>query len=198
MHKENNSTINIFSEFIKKYRPDDNLIKPTEEELKRFSNTLPPELLDFWKEYGFGNYGNGIVKVINPADYMENLYDSIGVEDFSKLPILITGFGDIFYYRKLQENVEDVCFLDIHYRDVCLCSYTLIDFFKSYIVDDEVYKELLRKDLFEQAYNIHGTLKSSEIFYFQPALALGGAESIEYIGKGNEKIHQLFLFTLTQ
>lgn len=63
-----------FSEFVKIFEPDDNLIKPTEEELKEFSKVLPLELLNFWKEYGFGNYGNGIIKVINPLDYIDDMY----------------------------------------------------------------------------------------------------------------------------
>ena len=91
----------IFSKFIRVFEPSDELVKPREDELKQFEDILPSELLHFWKEYGFGNYGNGIIKVINPLDYMENLYEWLGKEDFSKLPILVTGFGDVFYYRKL-------------------------------------------------------------------------------------------------
>lgn len=56
---------NIFLEFIRLLKPSDELIKPTEEELKQFEDILPSELLKFWKEYGFGNYGNGIIKVVN-------------------------------------------------------------------------------------------------------------------------------------
>ncbi|MBQ3420777.1 MAG: hypothetical protein IJH34_03750 [Romboutsia sp.] len=79
-----------FTDFVKLFKPGDNLIKPTEEELKAFSKVLPLELLNFWKEYGFGNYGNGIIKVVNPLDCMENFYNWIGTEDFSKIPILLT------------------------------------------------------------------------------------------------------------
>ena len=110
-----------FSKFIEKFEPADDLIKPIEEELNNFMDILPSELLDFWKEYGFGNYGDGIIKVINPLDYMGNLYEWLGKEDFSKLPILVTGFGDIFYYRKLSETDEDICFLNIHYRNIIVC-----------------------------------------------------------------------------
>ncbi|WP_286674652.1 GAD-like domain-containing protein, partial [Clostridium sp. ZBS3] len=67
--------------------------------------SLPTELLNFWKEYGFGNYGDGIIKVINPLEYMENFYEWLGKEDFSKIPIILTAFGDAFYYRKLQDDV---------------------------------------------------------------------------------------------
>ena len=181
---------------MKIFEPDENLIKPTEEELKEFSKVLPLELLNFWKEYGFGNYGNGIIKVINPLDYMENFYDWLGTQDFSKIPFLLTGFGDVFYYRKLQEDVEDVCLLDIHYRNSIVCSYSLQDFFESYIVNEEIYNEILRKELFEQAYAAKGKLQETQIYFFVPALVLGGKESVELIDKGDANMHQNLLLQL--
>lgn len=195
---KNCASNNIFLEFIRLLKPSDELIKPTEEELKQFENILPSELLNFWKEYGFGNYGNGIIKVVNPLDYMESLYEWLGKEDFSKLPILVTGFGDIFYYRKLSEVDEDICLLNIHYGKIEVCSYSLGDFLKSYIVSVDNYSEILKKELFDQAYATKGNLKSNEIYYFVPALILGGKESIEFIDKGDANVHQSLLFQLGQ
>lgn len=185
-----------FSNFTKLFRPSNNLVKPIEEELKQFENVLPSELLNFWQEYGFGNYGGGIIKVINPLDYMESFYKWLGKEDFSKIPILLTSFGDIFYYRKLQEDVEDICFLSIHYRNSTVCSYSLQDFFKSYIVDEEICNEVLRKKLFQQAYIGKGNLEPDQIYFFVPALVLGGKESLELIESGDANIHQTLLLQL--
>ncbi|WP_243427514.1 hypothetical protein [Clostridium botulinum] len=42
----------IFSHFINTFKPSNNLLKPTEEELKQFKNSLPTELLEriwIWK-----------------------------------------------------------------------------------------------------------------------------------------------------
>lgn len=61
---KNSVSNNIFLQFTRVFEPSDDLVKPTEEELKQFENILPSELLHFWREYGFGNYDNGIVKVI--------------------------------------------------------------------------------------------------------------------------------------
>ncbi|WP_315115710.1 T6SS immunity protein Tdi1 domain-containing protein [uncultured Clostridium sp.] len=189
-------TNNTFSQFTSVFEPSDDLVKPTEEELKQFEDILPSELLHFWKEYGFGNYGNGIIKVINPLDYMESLYEWLGKEDFSKLPILVTGFGDIFYYRKLSEVDEDICLLNIHYRNIIVCSYSLDDFLKSYIVDEVNYSKILRKELFDQVYAVKGNLKANDIYFFVPSLILGGKEPVELIDKGNANVHQSLLFQL--
>lgn len=127
---------------------------------------------------------------------MESLYEWLGKEDFSKLPILVTGFGDIFYYRKLSEVDEDICLLNIHYRNIIVCSYSLDDFLKSYIVDEVNYSKILRKELFDQVYAVKGNLKPNDIYFFVPSLILGGKESVELIDKGNANVHQSLLFQL--
>ncbi|NFO14079.1 DUF1851 domain-containing protein [Clostridium botulinum] len=185
-----------FSHFINTFKPSNNLLKPTEEELKQFKNSLPTELLNFWKEYGFGNYGDGIIKVINPLEYMENFYEWLGKEDFSKIPIILTAFGDVFYYRKLQDDVEDICLLSIHYRNSIVCSYSLQEFLKSYIVNEQIYNEVLRRKLFQQAYAVKGSLELNQIYFFTPALILGGKELIESIDRGDANIHQSILLQL--
>lgn len=53
-----------FDLFLSKYPPDRDLRKPTSEMLERFQGKVPAELLDFWQEYGFGNYGGGLLKKI--------------------------------------------------------------------------------------------------------------------------------------
>ena len=42
-----------------------------------------------------------------------------------------------------------------------------------------------------------GTLKKNEIFYFAPALVIGGAEEIKYVDKGNSQVHLHLLFQLS-
>lgn len=185
-----------FSEFVRVFEPEDKLIKPKEEEIEEFAKVLPIEVLEFWRKYGFGNYGNGIVKVVNPLDYMENFYDWIGEQDFSKIPLLITGFGDVFYYRKLQGDAEDVCLLDIHYRNITVCSYSLKEFFETYIVNEDNYNKNFKKKLFKQAYDAKGKITASQIYYFVPALALGGKESVDFIDKGDSNVHQSLLLQL--
>ena len=56
----------VFDPFVSKYPPDNNLRKPTAETLEQFQGKVPAELLKFWQEYGFGNYGGGLLKIIDP------------------------------------------------------------------------------------------------------------------------------------
>jgi hypothetical protein len=190
------SSAGIFEKFISTYKPSDNLIKPKREMVEWYADKLPKVLIDFWQQYGFGNYGDGLIKVVEPSEYMDSFYTWTGKQDFSKLPILMTAFGDIFYYRKLSETEEDVCLLDIHYRNIEVCEYSLAGFFEKYIIDAGIAEELIRKPLFEQAVNKLGKLQAREIYYFVPALVTGGAEDIKYIDKGAASVHQSVLHSM--
>ena len=185
----------LFNDFLHKYPSTGELRKPTEAILNQFKDRLPGEWLDFWKTYGFGNYGNGLLKVINPNDYMHNLYSWLGGENPTRIPIMITGFGNILYYRKLTDTENDICLLDIHYRRTNTCAYSFEEFM-NFITDEEVIESLLEKELFEQAIEKYGHLEENEIFFFAPALAFGGSESIKDIQKGDGAVHQHLLFEM--
>ena len=187
---------NCMKKFIKKFKPSKNLQKPDEETLSFYKKILPKEIIELWEEYGFGEYGDGLIKIVNPKDYMNSLYMWLGQIDYSKIPIIVTAFGDIFYYRKLENDKNDVSMLNIHYREIIVCSYSYQEFFKKYIIDKKVIKNVLRDSLYKKAIKKLGKLNDKDIFFFVPALILGGKEDIKYIDKGNGIIQQQILFEL--
>lgn len=184
--------------FLELYKPQENLTKPDDEILNFGRQMLPEEIVKLWEEYGFGEYGDGLIKVIDPRDYMNSLYTWLGQKDFNKIPIIMTAFGDIFYYRKLEDNENDISILDIHYRKIDVCTYSYEDFFEGYILDKDIIKSVLRKDLFNEAVKTLGQLKYEEIFFFTPALVLGGAENIKYVKKGKATVHHQVLLQIIQ
>lgn len=188
----------LIDSFVKAYAPGKELTKPDEKLLEFANQMLPPEIVYLWEEYGFGDYGDGIIKVVDPRDYMHSLYSWLGSQDFHKIPIMVSAFGDIFYYRKLEEDENDVSILDIHFREIDVCSNSFEEFFDSYIVDSEIQEVVLRKSLFEQATEKLGSLKHNEAFFFVPALVLGGGEDIKYVNKGDANTHQHLLLELGQ
>lgn len=184
----------VFDLFVNKYPPGNNLRKPTAEMLEQFQGKLPAELLDFWQEYGFGNYGGGLLKIIDPTDYADTLTLWLG-EQKDCLPILMTGFGTLFIYRK-TETADDICLLDIHYRRSGSFSTDFSNFFERILPAENFAEQFLRVDLFQEASAKHGSLAENEIFFFAPALAFGGAESIQYVEKGDAIIHHHLLFEM--
>lgn len=187
--------MNVFDLFASKYPPDRDLRKPTSEMLEQFQGKVPAELLDFWQEYGFGNYGGGLLKIINPADYVDTLTLWLGEQE-GCLPILMTGFGTLFIYRKLSDTTDDMCLLDIHHRRSGSFSTSFSDFFEHIIPDDKFAEQFLQVGLFQEASAKFGGLAENEIFFFAPALAFGGDESIQYVEKGDAIVHQHLLFEM--
>lgn len=185
----------ILKDFLNLYPPSKDLVKANHEIIKAFTNKLPKPIIDLWTNYGFGSYGDGIIKVINPLEYMNTLFAWLGKRDFTKIPIFINAFGDIFYYRQLTETENDISLLNIHTRKISVCGYSYQEFFTKYIKAD-IMNYNLKKDLFNQAKENLGNLDSKEIYFFVPALILGGAENIKYIKKGNAVTHQLLLLEL--
>ena len=186
----------LIDRFVDCYKPSENLIKPDAKILEFGKNMLPKEIIYLWENYGFGDYGNGIIKVVDPRDYMNSLYTWLGEQDFNKIPIMVSAFGDIFYYRKLDNNENDISLLDIHYRKIEVCSFSYQEFFDKYILNDNVKEKVLRKSLYDEALKEIGSLNHNEIFFFVPALVLGGAENIKYVKKGDANVHQQVLFEI--
>ena len=184
-----------FDLFVNKYPPGNDLRKPAAEMLEQFQGKLPTELLDFWQKYGFGNYGGGLLKIIDPTDYVDTLTLWLGEQE-DCFPILMTGFGTLFIYRKRSETADDMCLLDIHYRRSGSFSTSFSDFFERILPAEKFVEQFLRVDLFQEASAKHGGLAENEIFFFAPALAFGGTESIQYIEKGNAVVHQHLLFEM--
>ena len=186
----------LITNFVKAYAPGKELGKPDETLLEFAKQMLPPEIVYLWTEYGFGDYGDGLIKVVDPRDYMDSLYSWLGSQDFHKIPIMVSAFGDIFYYRKLENDENDVSLLDIHYRRIDVCAYSYEEFFEKYISNAEIKEKVLRKSLFDQAVEKLGSLKYNEEFFFVPALVLGGGEDIKYVSKGDAYTHQHLLLEL--
>ena len=155
--------MNVFDLFVNKYPPGNDLRKPTAEMLEQFQGKLPAELLDFWQEYGLGNYGGGLLKIIDPTDYIDTLTLWLGEQE-DCFPILMTGFGTLFIYRKRSETADDMCLLDIHYRRSGSFSTGFSDFFERILPAENFAEQFLRVDLFQEASAKHGGLAENEIF----------------------------------
>ena len=194
-----------FTNFIQTHPPSADLRKADTSLVKNYEKRLPVDILDLWTSYGFGDYSEGLLRLINPDDYNNILYEWLNKKDMSRIPILITAFGEIFYYRDLgitfsdegdEIHHEDFNLLDVHFKNIEVCTWSSISFFEDYLCDENIIESMLRKSLFEQSVEKSGRLAENECFYFVPALALGGTESIECIAKGDMNVQLSILFQL--
>ncbi len=188
-----NNMDTVMHRFLDAYMPGNDLIKPDQRFIDEAKKIIPKEIIDIWTKYGFGEYGNGIIKFVNPEEYMGILYEWIGKEDFTRIPIIVDAFGDIFYYRYLGDNENDISVVDIHYGEIKVCTYSYQDFFDKFMMDDKANDIYLRRKLYEKAIKKCGKLNMNEAYYFKPAIKIAGYEHIDFIEKDTCKASQSFL-----
>lgn len=187
----------MLKKFIEEYRPSENCTKATLETLEAYKNKVPDALLHLWENHGFGKYANGLIEIINPKDFEPILWTWLGQEVENYVPIAITAFGELFYYRKLTETDEDVCCINIQYREIDTIVWDLVDFFEDFLLDKEMKEDWLREKLFNKAMKKKKSLKNNEIFTFAPILSMGGKEKVKYLKIGNAQVYQDVVFEMT-
>lgn len=187
---------NIIETFLKTYNPGNNLIKPEQRFIEEAKKIVPKVIIDLWINYGFGEYGDGIIKIVNPEEYMGVLYDWLGKKDFTRIPLIVDAFGDIFYYRYLGNGINDISVVDVHYGNIQVCTYSYQDFFNKFMIDTKINDVYLRSKLYNEAINKCGRLSTNEAYFFKPAIKVAGYEHIDFIEKGDCKASQEFLFRL--
>lgn len=187
----------MIEKFKEHYKVETGNTIVSEELIKKYQKKVPSLLIDIWKTTGFGKYNKGLIELINPEQYENNLWTWLGREVENYTPFAITGFGELLYYRKLTETDEDVCMIDIQYGKIETLVWSLESFFNEFLTSEEDKKMWLREDLFLKAISEKGDLQNGEIFTFTPILAIGGAEELEYLQKGNAYVYQDLVFQMT-
>ncbi len=50
--------------------------KPSQEIVEKYPGKVPEQIIDLWKQYGFGSMLNGYLRLINPEEYLDILKES--------------------------------------------------------------------------------------------------------------------------
>ena len=175
--------------FSSTFEASSDCIKVSEDLLSVYTPKIPNSLLDIWRNSGFGKYGNGIIELINPKEYESLLWTSIGKKADNYVPFAISAFGELFYYRKLTENDEDICYFDIQFKEIVNLTWSADDFFTDFFADGSMQEEWLRLSRFNTAVKDLGILKTNEIYTFIPYFALGGSEESSTLKIGNAIVY---------
>ncbi|WP_211227930.1 T6SS immunity protein Tdi1 domain-containing protein [Spirochaeta cellobiosiphila] len=182
--------------FVESYKPGDTL-KADVEVINKYKEHLPECMTELWSSYGFGFYGEGIIQIINPDKYIDNLWGWLGQEEnYGRVPVAISSFGIIFYYRQLDSDIHDIAYIDPQTSATDVLSWDIESFFNQKILDEELRSVILDKDLNEKAQEKYGPLAIDEMYSFVPAIRLGGTKSPQNIDKCNAPIHLDILLQL--
>lgn len=166
----------MLKDFIKYIDAEETLIK-------EYENRLPDEVINIWREYGFGSFYNQYIKVINPNDYLELLQKSYFQGDVS-IPIFVTALGDLITWEKNQ-------FIGIvmyRYGDNEVIS-DGFDYFFEDLYDGELDKQFFNIKQYNEAVKAYGKLDYDECFGYVPLLGLGGKETVKNLKKVKVREH---------
>jgi hypothetical protein len=75
---------------------------PVEQEIiEAYRGRVPDDMISVWQDYGYGTFGEGFVRIINPRDYEDGVGDCIGrvVGGTESIPLMVTGLADLIVWE---------------------------------------------------------------------------------------------------
>jgi hypothetical protein len=148
--------------------------KPTEDDLARLARRAPVAVLNFWRKHGWCSYLNGLLWTTNPVELTEAARD-LGLAE-GALIVGRSGFGDLF---AVFEGKLLTVFVHTGRYSVSLATYA--QHMAYGLTNPEDLDEMFFGDTYREAVARDGAPGSSEIFTFEPALALGGSVNLKCI-----------------
>ncbi len=179
--------------------------------INKFQDKLPLRLLQYWQEYGFSGFSDGLFWLVNPDDYEDVLEAWLGdteiVEQDAYHVIARSSFGELYLWGEKsgfkytlnplrgwvieQDGEEEEIASGNDEHGIKMFFYTLAPNYID-IEDSE------NKPLFNQCKTMHKLLSYDEMYSFEPALFLGGEPKLENTTKVNIFAHLLMLASFGQ
>ncbi|GHU61368.1 hypothetical protein FACS189418_0910 [Clostridia bacterium] len=166
----------FFDDFILYQKSEDSIVK-------EYITKVPNELIEIWRNYGFGSVKSGYLKIINPNEWLDILVESYYV-DKESIPIFVTGMGDIIVIDSKGY------FMLINYRKRVIKGVGRR--FKTFFMmmeSESILDEQFCWNPYPDAVERYGKLEYDECFGYEPLLGLGGAEKVENLQKIKIKEH---------
>lgn len=177
----------MFNKFLEKYPEYVINNKHAFEIIEQYQDTVPDEIIEIWKNYGFGTFMNSYLKIVNPNDYSELLKNSYNPIYKNPIVLFTTAMSDLIIW-------ENNFLVLIDYRHGV--SKVIESGFK-YFFDDLTDEEFLIDDLSAINFNLAkeklGEVDFNECYGYVPLLGLGGLEKAENLEKVKLKEHILLI-----
>lgn len=174
---------NIFQDFILEERV-------SQEVINKYDGKIPEQLLEIWKNYGFGSILNGYLKIINPKT-MQLILEDVYTRNQDSIPLFTTSMGDIIVWEKGRYlNI-----LNFRKKVVSVIS-AGFDFFLEDLNDESFLDKELNYHPYPKVVEKYGRPAYDECFGFVPLLGLGGEEKIQNLKKVklNEHVYMITQF----
>lgn len=162
--------------------------KTPEDVIKNYTGRVPDNILEVWKQYGFGSILDGYLKIVNPDEFQPLLKD-VYIRSEDAIVLFTTSMGDIIVWEKNR-------YLDLlnFRKNIVHVISAGFEFFLEDLDDESFLDEELDWSPYPKASKKHGQPAFDECFGYVPILGLGGAEKVENLDKVKLKEH-IYLIT---
>lgn len=171
----------IFTRFKEKYSSAIGSVKVSEEIINKYTDILPNELIELWKSHGFGGYENGLLWTINPDEYSGQILDWFNV-DIAYVVFARTALGDLFILEDEYNGERTVMHLDVRHADTSTIANSVMALFRKFL-DRDYFLKRTKSKAFGKAVTKFGEVMADECYGYEPALVLGGSESLKNLNK---------------
>lgn len=155
------------------------------EVFNEYEDSVPNEVIEMWREYGFCCAEDGYFKILNPNDYIDLIPDLYEMdEDESAIPIFGTGMGDIIFC----DQKEYFILIDIRHQNLEMIGKGFESALK-HMNFPTLRQTLFSWNPYENAVKKLGIPTYQECFGYEPLLSLGGNESVDNLRKVNLAVH---------
>lgn len=159
----------------------------TQTTIDRYRGRVPDDLIDIWERYGYGSFGEGFFRTVDPDVYLQRLGDRIArVADdgtaATSIPIYVTGLADLICWEPDPDSVTALLFRDqrltgLGRRITTMFTIMNHDGIERYGAD------ALDWGMYREAVATHGALAYDQSFTYTPLLSLGGEKTVDTMVK---------------
>jgi hypothetical protein len=183
--------MSVFPNFTERYGSPANLQTPDEAVFRKYATLLPPDLVSFWRETGWGSYENAFLWTVNP-DTFNNLLPQWTDSSSTCYVYARTAFAALIFWDGRRSNLLDPRFDEI----TPLLPDVRGVFEFTFSRDNELLDELMDRPLFLEALPELGPPAIDECYGHFPALALGGEHSAQSLERVKLREHLTLLSQL--
>jgi hypothetical protein len=174
-------TIKIFHDFVSEEKTPEGIITS-------YTGKIPEDMLEVWKQYGFGSILGGYLKIVNPDEFQPLLKD-VYVRNQNAIALFTTSMGDIIVW----EDNKYLILLNFRRGKMKGIS-SGFKYFFSDLEDTSFLDEDMDWMPYLEAVNKFGVPTFNECFGYVPILGLGGPEKVENLSRV-KLVEHIYLIT---
>lgn len=172
--------------FVQAFPPGAGVRVPSLQYCEYAEGRLPDALVELWRAYGIGFYGDQALAIVDPAHWVPVLQTWLG-GDTQRIPFAVTSFGHVYHYERVDGRETIQC-LDPHFQNNVVIEGDMAQLLGDHLPGEHSHPRDLAGP-HGGARQRKGELEQGQIYFFTPILALGGKVHPDNLDRGDGVEH---------